>query len=155
YMIDFFEPISALAQRYTILQSALAGAERVFGLLDTEEADATTTAEGQDGDAAAALEFSHVQFSYKSGVTVLQDVSFSAAPGEKVALVGPTGSGKTTIASLLLRLYDVDSGSVRVFGRDVRNLDRTTLRSSFAVVPQDVFLFPGTIADNIATGQVP
>lgn len=155
YVIEFFEPISALAQRYTILQSALAGAERVFGLLDTEEADATTTAVGQDGDVSAALEFSHVQFSYKPGVTVLDDVSFVAAPGEKVALVGPTGSGKTTIASLLLRLYDVDSGSVRVFGRDVRNLARTTLRSSFAVVPQDVFLFPGTIADNIATGQVP
>jgi ATP-binding cassette subfamily B protein len=155
YVIEFFEPISALAQRYTILQSALAGAERVFGLLDTREADAGATSVGQDGDPAIALEFSHVQFAYKPGVTVLDDVSFVAAPGEKIALVGPTGSGKTTIASLLLRLYDIESGAVRVFGRDVRNLDRATLRSSFAVVPQDVFLFPGTIADNIATGQVP
>jgi ATP-binding cassette, subfamily B, multidrug efflux pump len=155
YVIEFFEPISALAQRYTILQSAMAGAERVFGLLDTQEADASGTAMGQDGDTSAALEFAHVQFAYKPGVTVLDDVSFSASAGEKIALVGPTGSGKTTIASLLLRLYDVESGSVRVFGRDVRNLDRATLRSTFAVVPQDVFLFPGTIADNIATGQIP
>lgn len=155
YVIEFFEPISALAQRYTILQSALAGAERVFGLLDTQEADAAATAPGQDGDANLALEFADVDFSYKAGVPVLDDVSFTASPGEKIALVGPTGSGKTTIASLLLRLYDVEAGSVRVFGRDVRNLDRETLRASFAVVPQDVFLFPGTIADNIATGQAP
>jgi ATP-binding cassette subfamily B protein len=168
YVVEFFEPISALAQRYTILQSALAGAERIFGLLDTKEADSggAFTSPGlspgsasaplaKDGNPALALEFANVHFSYKAGTPVLDDVSFEAAPGEKVALVGPTGSGKTTIASLLLRLYEVESGSVRVFGRDVRNLDRETLRASFAVVPQDVFLFPGTIADNVATGQVP
>lgn len=155
YVVEFFEPISALAQRYTILQSALAGAERVFGLLDSKEQDASSTTPGQDGEASNALEFSHVDFAYKPGVPVLDDVSFHANPGEKIALVGPTGSGKTTIASLLLRLYEVNDGAVRVFGRDVRNLSRETLRSSFAVVPQDVFLFPGTIADNIATGQTP
>lgn len=166
YVIEFFEPISALAQRYTILQSALAGAERVFGLLDSKEADsggALTSAQRpaasgaiiRDGNPKLALEFANVHFSYKPGVPVLDDVSFSASPGEKIALVGPTGSGKTTIASLLLRLYEVDSGSVRVFGRDVRSLDRETLRASFSAVPQDVFLFPGTIADNIATGQRP
>lgn len=185
YVVEFFEPISALAQRYTILQSALAGAERVFGLFDTREADAvgpngadvstssaasssaaTSSAEENasparaqhpivDGSSDLALEFSKVHFSYKPGVPVLDDVSFSAAPGEKIALVGPTGSGKTTIASLLLRLYEVESGHVRVFGKDVRSIDRETLRKSFAVVPQDVFLFPGTIADNVAVGDVP
>lgn len=177
YVVEFFEPISALAQRYTILQSALAGAERVFGLLDTQEADAVgpnsthvspadaspphvalekvSPVDVAQGSSDLALEFWNVHFSYKPGVPVLDDVSFSAAPGEKIALVGPTGSGKTTIASLLLRLYEVDSGQVRVFGRDVGGIGRETLRKSFAVVPQDVFLFPGTIADNVAVGDVP
>jgi ATP-binding cassette subfamily B protein len=155
YVREFFEPISLLAQRYTILQSSLAGAERVFRLLDTEEADAEPVAEPRNGDSELALELDHVGFEYKSGVPVLDDVSLAVRPGEKIALVGPTGSGKTTIASLLLRLYDVEQGSVRVRGHDVRGLPREELRSYFSVVPQDVFLFPGTIAQNIAAGEPP
>lgn len=155
FVIEFFQPISALAQQYTILQSALAGAERVLNLLDTKEEDARVGETLPDGDASIALELDHVDFEYKAGVPVLSDVSFAIKPGEKVALVGPTGSGKTTIASLLLRLYEPKSGAVRVFGKDLRNLDRAAARARFAVVPQEVFLFPGTVAENVATGQVP
>lgn len=156
YLVMFFEPISALAQRYTLLQSALAGAERVFGLLDVEAEDAPKQTEGlRDGSPDLAFELSHVEFGYKPGVPVLDDVSFSALPGEKIAVVGPTGAGKTTVASLLLRLYEPNGGVVRVRGRDVRGLSRDELRGQFAVVPQDVFLFQDSVASNIAAGVEP
>ncbi|MCB9608124.1 MAG: ABC transporter ATP-binding protein [Polyangiaceae bacterium] len=155
YLVMFFEPISALAQRYTLLQSAMAGAERVFGLLDIKEVDAAPTSNPDDGDAGLAFELDHVDFEYKPGVPVLKDVSFSARPGEKIAVVGPTGAGKTTVASLLLRLYELKGGVVRVQGKDVRGISRDELRKRFAVVPQDVFLFQGTVASNIAAGLEP
>jgi ATP-binding cassette, subfamily B, multidrug efflux pump len=157
YLGQFFEPIAALAQRYTLLQSAMAGAERVFGLIDLPERDCPEkpAAQATDGDPALALEFDHTSFEYKPGVPVLRDVSFRARRGEKIALVGPTGSGKSTIASLLLRLYEVQEGTVRVDGRDVAGVDRENLRRRFAVVPQDVFLFPGTVAGNVAAGETP
>ncbi len=157
YLVQFFEPISALAQRYTLLQSAMAGAERVFGLLDTpsDEVDAPRTDTPSDGDAALALEFDRVSFEYKPGVPVLSEVSLQAKPGEKIALVGPTGAGKTTVTALLLRLYNAQKGTVRVEGKDVCGLSRGELRRRFAVVPQDVFLFPGTVAENIAAGETP
>jgi ATP-binding cassette subfamily B protein len=155
YVREFFEPISLLAQRYTILQSSLSGAERVFRLLGTKEADAEPVSTPKDGASGFALELDHVSFEYKPGVPVLDDVSLSVRPGEKIALVGPTGSGKTTIASLLLRLYDTETGAVRVMGKDVRGLPRDELRRYFSVVPQDVFLFPGTVAENIAAGEKP
>lgn len=155
YLVMFFEPVSALAQRYTLLQSAMAGAERVFGLLDLKQLDAPREPDPKDGDASLAFELDRVDFEYKPGVPVLHGVSFSAEPGQKIALVGPTGAGKTTIAGLLLRLYDVRGGVVRVQGRDVRGLEREDLRRRFAVVPQDVFLFQGTVASNIAAGEEP
>jgi ATP-binding cassette, subfamily B, multidrug efflux pump len=157
YLVQFFEPISALAQRYTLLQSAMAGAERVFGLLDSAEGemDAPKRPGTPDGNADNAFELEQVSFEYKPGVPVLSDVTLAARRGEKIALVGPTGAGKSTIASLLLRLYEVEAGLVRVEGLDVRALDRVDLRRRFAVVPQDVFLFPGTVLDNIAAGQEP
>lgn len=157
YLRQFFEPISMLAQRYTLFQSALAGAERVFGLLRLRERDAPVLAldEGRNGDASLALELEGVHFGYKPGHDVLHDVSLRALPGETIALVGPTGSGKTTITALLLRLYEHHAGSVRVGGRDVRTLARDELRRKFAVVPQDPFLFPGTLAQNIAAGEEP
>ncbi|MFI5309319.1 MAG: ABC transporter ATP-binding protein, partial [Polyangiales bacterium] len=156
YLMMFFEPISALAQRYTLLQNAMAGAERVFGLLDLGgEADAPAKpASGATASADdSAFAFDDVSFEYKPGVPVLHDLSFSVRRGEKVAVVGPTGAGKSTLASLLLRLYEPSAGAVRVFGRDARELERHALRLSFAVVPQDVFLFPGTIASNVAVGD--
>ncbi len=151
YIRQFFEPISMLSTRYTIMQSAMAGAERIFQLFDEKAvhppASGAKCAPSGDEDVVA---LDHVIFSYKEGTPVLKDVSLHARRGEKVALVGATGSGKTTIASLLLRLYDADAGSVKVFGRDVSEYDEHELRRSFAVVPQDVFLFSGTVLSNIA-----
>jgi len=155
YLFMFFEPISALAQRYTLLQSAMAGAERVFGLLALDEVDAPERADeaASSTGSGSAFSFEHVTFEYKPGVPVLSDVTFSVRPGERIAIVGPTGAGKTTLSSLLLRLYDVTQGTVRVGGEDVLRLQRGELRRRFAVVPQDVFLFPGTVASNIAVGN--
>lgn len=158
YIRTFLEPIGNLSQRYTLLQSAMAGAERVFELLDTDEPDCperepSSSTAGHAEDESTAVELDHVEFEYKPNVPVLLDVSLSARRGDKIALVGPTGSGKTTIASLLLRLYEARSGRVRVLGRDVRSYGRAELRKNFAVVPQDVYLFPGTIATNVAVGD--
>ncbi|MBN2196635.1 MAG: ABC transporter ATP-binding protein [Polyangiaceae bacterium] len=163
YVLLFFEPLSALAQRFTLLQSAMAGAERIFLLLDTPDIEdgqrwssgtATAPASGAKG-APAVLEFVHVSFGYKPDVPVLSDMSFAIPPGQHTAIVGYTGAGKSTIGSLALRLYDVQSGSVHVGGTDVRAQDRTELRRRFAVVPQDVYLFPGTLADNVAMDGEP
>ncbi|MBW2527559.1 MAG: ATP-binding cassette domain-containing protein, partial [Deltaproteobacteria bacterium] len=140
YIDMFFVPIRNLSARYTQIQSALAGAERVFQLLDLPERDEPTSTEraaAEHGDAEpapeggepAALELDQVTFGYKPGQTVLDHVSLRVAAGETVALVGSTGSGKTTIASLLLRLYEVAVGTVRVAGKDVRSFDRHSLRS--------------------------
>lgn len=155
YIAMFFEPISQLAQRYTLLQSAMAGAERVFSLLDVIEPDAPAREGKPAGDPELSVQFENVDFSYKPGTPVLQDVSFAAKRGERIALVGPTGSGKTTITGLLLRLYEIDRGTVRVNGDDVAGLKREALRSRFAVVPQDVVLFPGTVATNVAASEDP
>jgi ATP-binding cassette subfamily B protein len=156
YIRQFFEPVSLLSQRYTLLQSAMAGAERIFELLD--EADVVPEvlspeqcAEVGPPDEAMALD--HVDFEYKPGVPVLRDVSLVAKKGERIALVGATGAGKTTVAGLLLRLYEPHGGGVRVLGCDVRGYDPHELRRKFAVVPQDVFLFPGTILSNIAVAD--
>ncbi|MDI3282722.1 ABC transporter ATP-binding protein [Polyangium sp. 15x6] len=158
YIEMFFVPIRDLSARMTQLQSAMAGAERIFQLLENKEEDAPVpAADGQaeqKKDEAIAFELDHVDFEYKPGVPILRDVSIQAAKGEKIALVGATGAGKTTVASLLLRLYEAKQGHVRVFGRDVRNAPRDELRRRFAVVPQEVFLFPGTIASNIAAGDI-
>lgn len=153
YIDMFFVPVRDLSARYTQIQSALAGAERVFQLLQSEDHDTST---GNDDDSFPetefAFEFESVHFEYKSDAPVLSDICLEARNGETIAIVGPTGSGKSTIASLLLRLYEAQEGVVRVRGRDVRDLDRSTLRNQFAVVPQDVFLFPGTVASNVAAG---
>ncbi|MFO0588656.1 MAG: ABC transporter ATP-binding protein [Polyangiaceae bacterium] len=162
WFIDmFFGPIRDLSARYTLLQSAMAGAERVFELLDNKEEDAGSIAADLPADAATkpagatvpAFEMSHVSFEYKPGVPILRDVSLAADPGEKIAIVGATGAGKSTVTAVLLRLYEIQSGSIHVFGKEARSLSRSDLRSKFAVVPQDVFLFPGTVASNIAAGD--
>ncbi len=157
YLKQFFEPISMLAQRYTLLQAALSGAERVFGLMRLKERDAPQRPleEARNGDPSYAVELDNVTFGYKPNLDVLHEVSLRARPGESIALVGPTGSGKTTITALLLRLYEHREGVVRVYGRDVTTMSRDELRRKFAVVPQDVYLFPGTLAENIAAGAVP
>jgi len=159
YLEQFFIPIRDLTARYTLLQSAMAGAERVFQLLDTKDiADAPEPHESglevaPDGDPKLAIELSQVEFSYKAGQPTLRGVDLSAKRGERVAIVGATGAGKSTIASLVLRLYERNGGVIRVEGRDVRSWPRDELRRKFAVVPQDVYLFAGTIATNVAMGE--
>jgi ATP-binding cassette subfamily B protein len=159
YIRQFFEPVSLLSQRYTLLQSAMAGAERVFELLDETDVVAATLAPeacAPAGPADEAIHLEHVDFEYKPGVPVLRDVTLTARRGERIALVGATGAGKTTVASLLLRLYEPLGGTVRVLGQDVRGYEPHALRRLFSVVPQDVFLFPGTILSNVAIAdQVP
>ncbi len=160
YIDMFFGPIRDLSARYTLVQSALSGAERIFQLLDTTDADvhdgkpAELPADWPAGE-EVAFALDRVTFGYKPEVPVLFDVELEARRGETVALVGATGSGKSTIASLLLRLYEAQRGKVKVFGRAVTELDRTRLRRQFAVVPQDVFLFPGSVASNIAASPEP
>jgi ABC-type multidrug transport system fused ATPase/permease subunit len=152
YITRFFQPVRTLTQFYNQLQAATAAAEKVFELLDEpvtvrEAAQAVTLAHVQ-GD----VEFRDVAFSY-GREPVLEDVSFRARPGEMIALVGHTGAGKTTIASLLSRFYDPVHGSILLDGHDLRDLSFETLRRSIGLVLQDNFLFSGTIADNIRYGR--
>ncbi len=160
YIQRFFEPVRDLATKYTLIQSALASAERIFSLLDTDEVDApvapleSATAEAATAQAdAPVLRFTDVGFAYRKGHPVLREVSFDVKRGETVALVGATGSGKTTLTSLLLRLHEPQDGSIRVHGRDVRQHEPHALRRLFSVVPQDVFLFAGTLRENLTLGD--
>jgi ATP-binding cassette subfamily B protein len=153
YIRQFFEPVSLLSQRYTLLQSAMAGAERIFELLDEKDVSPPALALeacAPKGPQDEMLALEHVDFEYKPGVPVLRDVTFSARRGERIALVGATGAGKTTVSSLLLRLYEAQRGVVRVLGCDVRSYEPQELRRHFSIVPQDVFLFPGTVLANVA-----
>lgn len=155
YLRQFFEPVSMLTQRYTVLQSALSGAERIFQLLDEKDIE-QAAAVNVDGSAEVSdegLALENVQFGYKPNVPVLRDVTLKARRGEKLALVGATGAGKSTVTQLVLRLYQPSAGQVRVLGKDVRSYEPQTLRRQFAVVPQDVFLFQGTVLSNIAVGD--
>ncbi|HEY6461594.1 MAG TPA: ABC transporter ATP-binding protein [Polyangiaceae bacterium] len=156
YIRQFFEPVSMLSQRYTLLQSAMAGAERVFQLLDEKDVVPPALAPADccaPGPAEEAIALEHVDFEYKQGVPVLRDVTFGAARGERIALVGATGAGKSTVAGLLLRLYEPQGGAVRVLGKDVRGYEPHDLRRHFSVVPQDVFLFPGTVMSNVGVSD--
>lgn len=155
YLRQFFEPVSMLTQRYTVLQSALSGAERIFQLLDEKDIEQATSiqSDGKDGDSDEGIALENVEFGYKPNVPVLRDVTLRARRGEKVALVGATGAGKSTVTQLVLRLYQPSAGQVRVLGKDVRSYQPQALRRQFAVVPQDVFLFQGTVLSNIAVGD--
>ena len=167
YVQLFFRPLQLLSTFYAQLQSTLAATERIFDLVDQQPKvvdrpgavsleDALAGAGGPLGGARARgrIEFADVSFSYLPKEPVLRGVSFVAEPGETVALVGPTGGGKSTVINLLLRFYDVDSGSVAVDGFDVRAVTQASLRARIALVPQDPFLFSGSIADNIRYGRL-
>ncbi len=154
YLRQFFEPVSMLTQRYTVLQSALSGAERIFQLLDETDVEQVVAAESSGSVVAdEGIALDGVSFGYKPNVPVLREVTLQARRGEKLALVGATGAGKSTVTQLVLRLYQPSSGQVRVLGKDVRSYSPQELRRQFAVVPQDVFLFQGTVLSNIAMGD--
>ncbi len=153
YSDRFFRPISDLSEKYTILQSAMASSERIFRLLDSNPAVTSPVPHRARGVRDGSVEFRNVTFSYNPGETILHDISFKVAPGEKVALVGATGAGKSTIISLLSRFYDVDSGEITIDGINLRDYELQGLRRSIGIVLQDVFLFSGTVADNIHLGD--
>jgi ABC-type multidrug transport system fused ATPase/permease subunit len=154
YVQKFFIPLRYFSSKYAVMQSAMSAAERVFELLDTVPAiasppQAVALAAAPASRRRGRIEFDHVWFAYKRDDFVLRDVSFRIEPGEKVALVGATGAGKTTVIKLLNRAYDAQRGRVLVDGIDVRDWDVHALRRCIGAVSQDVFLFFGTVADNI------
>jgi len=152
YGLRFFRPIQELSEKYNILQSAMASSERIFRLLDTPAEILPPASPSPVPPSPARIDFDHVWFAYKGEDWVLQDVTFHIEPGETIAVVGHTGAGKTTVISLLLRFYDIQRGSIRIGGVDVRDLDPLELRRNFGVVLQDPYLFTGTLADNIRLG---
>ena len=151
FSLRFFRPIQDLSEKYNILQGAMASSERIFKLLDTP-VNLQAPAIPKQPAAIARIEFDHVWFAYKEEDWVLRDVTFTIEPGETMAIVGHTGAGKTTMISLLLRFYDVQRGSIRLGGVDVREIDPAVLRAQFGVVLQDPYLFSGSVADNIRLG---
>src|SRR5437879_4832972 len=152
YGLRFFRPIQDLSEKYNILQGAMAASERVFKLLDTPPRITSPAARRKFPEQRAPIEFDHVWFAYKDEDWVLRDVSFRIEPGETIAVVGHTGAGKTTLASLLLRFYDIQRGSIRIGGADIREFALDDLRRHFGVVLQDPYLFTGTIDSNIRLG---
>jgi ATP-binding cassette, subfamily B, multidrug efflux pump len=153
YAQRFYQPLSDLSEKYNILQGAMASSERIFRLLDTPVGIESPPAAYAPRQVRGGVEFDGVRFSYKAGEPVLKGVSFRVAPGQTLAVVGHTGAGKSTLANLLLRFYDVESGAVRVDGVDVREWSLPVLRRGIGLVLQDVFLFAGTVADNLRLGD--
>ena len=152
YVSRFFEPIRELSQIYTTLQSATAGGERIAELLDRRPQVQDLANAVQIPEVRGRIELRDVAFEYTEGEEVLHDVSLVIEPGETIALVGPTGAGKTSIANLVARFYEVDEGAVLIDGHDVRAVTRESLHRQMGLVPQDPFLFSGSIAENIRFG---
>jgi ATP-binding cassette subfamily B protein len=148
YAQRFYEPISDLSEKYNILQAAMAASERIFKLLDTPAS--IVKDDGVQLDHIDSIEFRNVWFAYNEPEWVLKNVSFTVRRGERVALVGHTGAGKTTVTALLLRFYDIQRGEICINGIDIREINLASLRRLFAIVQQDFFLFTGNVADNIS-----
>jgi ATP-binding cassette subfamily B protein len=156
YLEKFFAPIRDLSTKYTVMQQAMAAAERVFTLLDTRSPDAPLAADPiirRAGEEPPLIELEHVVFGYREDRPVLNDVSLKIQRGETLAIVGATGAGKSTIIKLLPRLYEVGGGAIRLGGVDVRAIERRSLRRRVVVVSQDVFMFSGTLRDNVGLGD--
>jgi ATP-binding cassette subfamily B multidrug efflux pump len=153
YSQALFQPIRDISDKYNVLQAAMVASHRIFRTLDQPVLILPPAEPKKAGRARGRIEFDHVWFAYKGEDWVLKDVSFTVEPGQSVALVGHTGSGKTTITNLLMRFYDVQRGRVMLDGVDVREWDLQSLRENFAVVLQDVFLFSGTVESNIRLGR--
>ncbi len=150
YITMLFFPLRQLAEKFNLVQSAVAATERIFKLLDEKPSIVTPTTLPRAIASPAAIDFDGVDFHYAEGAPILRGLSFHVDPGEKVAIVGPTGAGKTTLISLVTRLYDVRAGRILIDGVDIRDIPLERLRRTVATVPQDVFLFTGTAAENIS-----
>lgn len=153
YSQRFFRPISDLSEKFNVLQSAMASSERIFGLLDTPVAIRDPESDEEPEPGPGHIRFEHVWFAYRDEQWVLEDVSFAVAPGERVGVVGATGAGKSTLINLLMRFYDVNRGRITIDGVDIRELPLQSLRARFGLVLQDVYLFSGTVSDNIRLGN--
>ena len=153
YVKNIGQPIQDIAQIMNQVQSMAAAAERVFEFLNEEEETDSQDAGDEMGDIKGAVEFRHVKFGYDKAHPVIKDFSAKVEPGQKIAIVGPTGAGKTTMVKLLMRFYDVDGGAILIDGHDIREFTRKELRDNFAMVLQDTWLFSGTIKENIAYGR--
>ena len=153
YSKQFSRPINEIANQYATIQTAIAGAERIFEVMDSAPEDPGGSCSLADKNIRGALVFSHVDFSYDPGKPVLRDLNLSVAPGQKIAIVGATGSGKTTVVNLLMRFYDIDAGTITIDGIPLQEIPRADLRKSLAIVLQDTVLFSDTIAHNISYGR--
>jgi len=152
YSERFYQPVRDLSEKYNVFQSAMVASERIFDLLDTKPAVPEPERPTPVGRLRGGVEFDRVWFAYKDDDFVLRDISFRIAPGEKVALVGATGAGKSSIANLLTRFYEFQRGSIRVDGRDIREIEGRALRRQIGLVLQDVFLFAGSVRENLRFG---
>ena len=153
YAERFYQPVRDLSEKYNMIQSAMVASERIFELLDTRPSVPEPEAARAIGRLSGAVEFDRVWFAYQGEEWVLRDVSFRVAPGEKVAIVGATGAGKTTIANLLCRFYAFQKGAIRADGMDLKEIEGAALRRQIGLVLQDVFLFSGSVRENIAFGD--
>ena len=156
YVKNFTQPIGQIAQVSNMLQSMAAAAERVFEFLSEEEENQLAESEvpARIADVTGNVSFEHVHFGYNSDNIIINDFSAEVKPGQKIAIVGPTGAGKTTMIKLLMRFYDVSSGSIKIDGNNIRNFNRSELREAFGMVLQDTWLFKGTIMENIRYGRL-
>jgi ATP-binding cassette subfamily B protein len=154
YSREFTQPLGQMAGMANMLQSGVASAERVFEFLDADEQDAETATEHLPAKTDGHVEFKHVTFSYSEDKPLIEDLSFNAEPGHTVAIVGPTGAGKTTLVNLVMRFYELNSGSITLDGVDITHLSRSELRAKVGMVLQDAWLFGGSIYDNIKYGNV-
>ena len=154
YSRQFVRPLNEVANLFNTLQSAIASAERVFEIMDQPEEAADLENAIDLDEPEGRVEFVNVTFGYEPGVDVCKNMSFTIEPGTRVAIVGPTGAGKTTIINLLTRFYDVDQGQILIDGKDIREYHRASLRKVFGIVLQDTYLFSGTIEDNLRYGRI-
>lgn len=153
YMRNFTQPLTQLAQIMNLFQSTIAAASRIFEFLDEPEYDHSSE-KNMDSEFEGNLEFKNVKFGYEEGETIIHDFNLKVKPGQKIAIVGPTGAGKTTLVKLLMRFYNLNSGQILLDGKDISTLDIKEYRSHFAMVLQDVWLFSGTIMENLKYGNL-
>ena len=151
---EYSRPITEITNQFNVIQAGIAGAERIFEILDENEEYPENFGKPEIGEIKGHVEFKEVDFSYDEGKSILKDINIDAKPGETIALVGPTGAGKTTTINLLARFYDVTKGEVLIDGKNIKDIDKDSLRDSLGIVLQDTVLFSGTVKENIKYGNL-